>query len=365
MISRPQKIDNTIVQKIGDDIKFLKAILDVLEPKEIGKVGKKDDKMLRHQFASIISKQYGKLKSEFQKLGQKKDWKTLLRTKKVLREFIEYSGKYEEGVETGRIYYRTLKVSKNDLEAIWAKVKHIGYLLVLKGDHLTGRKELNEALTELSKLTDRNSDPVVECYFYCHRYLGISYHRDNLKVDLDKAEEHYRMAEEYTSHFKGRTGKYNELIARIKGNLGNLAMSKGDHRKALELFKQSHAMFLDLGDKEHIGIAKLQMVEALLYLRTDPEYENVPTYLGEANVLFNEIAWIEGQGRCQKYYTYFYMYQLEEAPFLTPAQKKKIIHEALNYAKLGKASYTQIDKKKEIGRLEGRIEILEQKLREM
>lgn len=353
-ISNSVDMGSLTVAQIDDDIELLKALLRLIKPNNI---------QLTTPFSDIISSQYDRLKIALDKLERKKDWKTLIRTKEILREYFEYTGRYEDGVITGRSYYHALRELKNDVEAIWTRIKHVGYLLILAGKHSEGRKEIEEALIELSLLPDKNSETCLECSFYGHRYLGISFHRDNVKVDLDKAMEHYLVAKRLVDRFNDER-KRNELHARVQGNFGNLAMSQKKHAEALSLFKESLGLFLELRDKEHIGIAKLQIVEALNYLQDkELEYKNVGLYLEEANLLFNEIRWLEGQARVYKYYTIYYRQQLRKAS--TILEKTDFIYRALRYAKLSKALYEQINNKTEVGKMEGQVENLSDELMEL
>lgn len=347
----PQEALTPKVQ-IQKDISFLEALITLINPQiEISDT-----------YSQIITKQYSRLYSEVKKAAENQEWETLLSVKRVLREYFEYSGKYLDGVEVGQLYVKALEGHGNLEEALWTKVKHIGYLLILAGEHSKGRKHIREALQQLLELPNGNPNFVHECLFYCHRYLGISFQRDpdpNSR-DLEKAKKHFDEAKTCIEFFSGNQQKSKELTARLLGNLGNVALEECDYSSALDLYKESLKTFYELEDEEHIGIAYLQLSEAI---NAGPTLEAVITdYLERANLIFVRIGWIEGQARIDEQYAQYYESMAEHARSLK--MRAKYVNECLNAVRRSKARYQQVSHQRGIGRLEAieqRINLMSKK----
>src|SRR5207249_2938728 len=116
------------------------------------------------------------IRREIVRLESKGDWYRLIEVKKRLREYFEYSGRYLDGSELGKLFVHALQELGENREAAWTQVKQIGYLLILAGRHTEGRKEISNVLKTLPSAAP--TDPSINVLrFYCNRYLGISFQR--------------------------------------------------------------------------------------------------------------------------------------------------------------------------------------------
>jgi tetratricopeptide (TPR) repeat protein len=273
------------------EVDFLKAFLTIFSP----------NLSPGDQYSKIVKAHFSKLQEQLQRLENDEDWSSLISIKERLREYFEYSGQYKDGVEFGKVYVRALRHLKRDLEAAWAKVKDVGYLLVLDGKHDEGRKFLNETLSDLEFIED---DLKGECYFYCFRYLGISYLRDEDFGDIDRAKEYFSKAEGCIDMLRSYPKKQKPLNARILGNQGNISLVEGRHEEAIQYYEKSYKLFRELGDKEHIGIAKLQCAQSIMSRKN--HIDSVPSHLSEAKAMFIDIGWLEGMARVTEQYARYY-----------------------------------------------------------
>jgi len=269
------------------EVDFLKAYLTFIRPPVT----------LVETYSQIIAAQYEGIRRAVGELEQRQDWAALLAVKERLGEYFEYQGKYIEGIEFGKLYARALERQGKTSEALWFKVKRIAYLLILAGDCVNGRRMIDHALRSLSKLPATSS--VRECCFYCYRYKGIAYMRDQVthtkSYRLKKAEECFAKAEQVVGTFVHSRDKFRELRGRVLGNWGNLAQEESDYITATSCYVQSLRLFRRLDDKEHIGIALLQMSQARISGSFDLDI--VEADLDYAESIFVDIGWIEGQGR--------------------------------------------------------------------
>lgn len=265
------------------EIDFIKAFITFIEP----------DTLLTDSYSQILCGHYNTLCAELQRLEQRRDWQSLLDVKKRLREYFEYCGKYAEGVEAGRRYVRALEALGETYEALWVRVKHIAWLLILAGKHQAGRQLLSDVVNTVKKSKAMKVEK--ELLFYCHRYLAISFHRDRSSGDLRKAQCHLERARTLADGFAAGTSKRMELDARLSANWGNLALERRQFSKALKCYKDSLRLFLELGDQEHIGIANLQLAEAAI---TSGDFKlEVKQHLETAEAIFLRLGWIEGHAR--------------------------------------------------------------------
>jgi hypothetical protein len=327
------------------EIGFLSAFLAFIKP----------DTDLSDRYSDMISRQFVQLSTEVNKLEKNQDWQTLLFVKQRLREYFEYSGKYCDGVEFGRMYVRALDWLKQPEEAIWTKVKHVGYLLILAEQHELGRREILDALERLSILPVTRSDSVYECYFYCYRYLGISYQRDTISGDMKVAKEYFQKARECIDFFKHNERKRRELHARLLGNLGNVALTERRFSDALNNYKESHDLFVEVGDREHIGIAKFKIAQTRIASKDG--IEDAPALLDAAHLMFIEIGWLEGEARIAEQYARYYEYKAEKSDSGT----EKYIELALNYVHQSQSLYRRIG----LAGTDRRIDELQSRLEDM
>lgn len=165
------------------EVDFLRAYLAVIGP----------DTRVSDTYAQILDGHLASLLAEANRLSRDEDWGRLLALKQRLREYFEYSGRYDDGLTMGRAYLKALLELGQAEEALWTRVKHIGYMLILSGNYSEGRREIAAALEDSASITDEQSRLRIQ--FYAHRYLGVSYHRDPTRRDVVKAATNFRHAE--------------------------------------------------------------------------------------------------------------------------------------------------------------------------
>ena len=334
------------------DIELLRAILILTKLKPPAKIS--------DTLSQIIAKQHVRLENEFEILRTSQDWDSLLATKKILREFFEYTGLYREGVEIGEVYLEALDALEDEQESIWTLIKHIGYLLILAEEHDDARKALEEAQRKISK-QDEKTMFYIESNFYCNRYLGVSYHRDQNNGNIDKAIKYFNEAESFVEKSKKSPLKYKEMKARLLGNIGNIAVTNQRYNDALNYFQQSHNIFSELQDREHIGISYLQIVEALIPTGKDEKSnKEIEDYLEKAFNIFIGIGWIEGLARTTKYFAKYY----EKRSLGSRSSKQKISYlEKANSSLIkSRAWYSQIKLERQIGRVDEHMLRINEKL---
>jgi hypothetical protein len=323
------------------EVDFIKAYISFVQP----------DTPLTDSYSEILSKHYSKIRSEILRLEKQSDWDSLLEVKRRLREYFEYSGRYLDGVEFGTRYVRALDEIGEQLEAIWTKVKHVGYLLILAGKHKAGRTVILDALSEL-KARDDSSDSARELLFYCYRYLGISFQRDNLSGNLGKAREFFEKADEVVGSFDKNVQKQNELRARLLGNLGNLALDSGSFATALESYQLMLDIFVERGDLEHIGIANLKVAEAIV--ASGKNLKNAFPHLKAAESVSLTLGWIEGQARVLEQEGRAYERLAAACP--RAARKEEYRRKCVTAALNSKALFERIENQRGLGRVESLIE---------
>ena len=271
------------------EVDFLKAYLSIIRPQT----------PLSSTYSDIITNDYDRLRAAVRELEHREDWEALLEVKSRLGEYFEYRGKYDDGVEFGELYARALEKLDNKEQAIWIRVKHLGYLLILAGKHERGRDQITEALLKFDTLDNPDSESVRECKFYCYRYLGISWMRDNRIVDkheaMERARKYFEAADRMVQSFPEDSKKYKELRARLLGNLGNLALEQGRIEEALANYRRSLGLFQQVEDPEHIGIAHLQIAQS--QIKGNVTDDNTDMLLDKAEAIFLDLGWVEGQAR--------------------------------------------------------------------
>lgn len=249
--------------------------------------------------ANTIRRNYEKLRDEVRQLRNKSDWDSIIRVKERLREYFEYAGQYLQGVKFGEAYVEALRANKRDEEALWAKVKNVGYLLVLTGNHKAGRVELEAARSELeTKTRSQASESMLECLFYCYRYLGVSVQRDPKIQGTSHTRENFAQCEALLERLIPGSRKHDELLARLHGNLGNTAIDDGAIDEAMQRYEASLQLFIQLEDAEHIGIARLKLSECRVITRS--ELPAALELLDLAGATFTTLPWIEGMARIEE-----------------------------------------------------------------
>jgi len=325
------------INNISKEIEFLKAFILIFEP----------ELKLSYPYSKIIGNNYNLLYSLVKKLDENKDWIALLEVKSRLKEYFEYSGLYSDGIKFGKIYVNALERLGKKLDAIWEKVKHIGYLYILSGEHKLAREIIYESIAQLKAMDNTNS--VNECLFYCYRYLGVSYHRDRKFGDIHKAKEYFVKAEKYVEFFDKNSIKYKQLIGRLLGNKGNIALSEKKYSEAIEHYENSSTVFHEIEDEEHIGIANLQIAQAII--SSNNKLEEAEPFLNNAKIIFIEIGWIEGQARiCEQYARLYKTYSFNNPEGIE--KQKHYLQIALKYLKESKELYLYVGVEKHIGRIE-------------
>jgi len=240
------------------------------------------------------------------RLRQCANWKDLLEMRVRLREYFEYSGRYKDGWEFGYAYADALHALGAQHERRWVQVKDIGYMLILDGHHLRGRREIDSALQDLHSSPAANEfTSTASLEFYACRYLGISHERAR-NPDLTTARKLFDRAGVVLQRFPKESADYRALWARLQGNYGNLAFDTGDMPESLELHEQSLAAFQALGDLEHAGIANMNIAKTLVHWDNPLGCDPWP-YLSSARSAFSQIDWIEGQGRVHEQMALYFL----------------------------------------------------------
>ena len=195
----------------SEEMDLIKAFVRFIRP----------DTALTSTYSDILTQRLHDIRAEVARLESRGDWGTLLKVRQRLREYFEYSGNYLLGVAFGRLFVRALQESGDHTEAAWAAVKNVGYLLILAAKHAEGRKEIASVLDGIPSLLPSPSLPVLK--FYCNRYLGISFQRDDIAPDLTKAKTYFDQAAACIETVGQTSPIWKELHARLLGNYGNLA----------------------------------------------------------------------------------------------------------------------------------------------
>ena len=325
-----------------EELGFVKAFLRFIDP----------GVSLTDTYYRIVNRNLDQIRSEVSRLEANGDWTTMLQVKTRLREFFEYSGKYKIGAAWGRQFANAQKQLGEDLEAAWTNVKQVAYLEILAGEHKTGRQLLISTLDTLrSRQGGASESATLE--FYCHRYLGISYQREELPGNLDEARRHFDEAQGCISAAAVQDPAKTELQARLLTNYGNLALAAGEIRKALEFYTASLKLFIKVKDSEHIGIANLKIGEAIIAGAGD--LREAGSHLDYAEGLFLELGYIELQGRVAEQRARLGRQVAAQASDLDV--RRTHIRVAIDNANRAKRLYRQIDSQKRLGAIE---EILKQ-----
>jgi hypothetical protein len=328
--------------KRSAEIQWLTAFLEIISPDRLG-----------NPFIDVINHRFDDIRNTVDELEKTEDWKTLISVRIKLREYFEFSGKYDDGVKFGRKYLVALDKIGEKEDAIWNRVKNIGYMLILSDKHTEGRGEIERAISLLSLAESNKYVSLNECFFYCYRYLGISYMRDeNIGSEesrMGEARKCFEKAREYAEKYKGNGEKYMELSARIETNFGNLALMQLNYTEAFSKYKISHELFMKLFDKEHLGISNLKIAEALMGYSEGDNYAETKRYLRDADSVFHEIGWLEGEARVHEQFARLYKRRVE---YHTNKEKKHdYLERALEHCNHSKKLFAKNHNEKAAGRL--------------
>lgn len=311
------------------------------------------DTSLTDTYSLILAKRLDDIREDISHLERKADWHMVVEVKRRLREYFEYSGRYLEGVNFGRIFHKALNEIGDSQEAVWTMVKQVGYLLILAGRHTEGRKAINDVLAALpAKNSSELATKVLR--FYCNRYLGISYQRDPLHANPKRAAAYFDAAQACIDRIEKTCSTRKELQARLWGNYGNLAFDNGRLQDALDYYAKSRDLFLELTDDEHIGIAHFQIGKTALALNFD--LEDARTNLSTAASIFIQLGWIEGQGNVHEQYSL--LYEHLHATSRTERAKNQYLQLAIENANRALACFERIDNQKRLGGVESVIQRL-------
>lgn len=311
------------------EVEFIRSMLEFIEP----------ETKLNDSYSELLSLHYGRICGELVRLEDTGDWATLLEVKQRLRDYFEFTGKYDEGARHGMRYVRALQELGLTHEARWTRVKHVGYLTILSGKHSRGRKEIGAVLREVGPRPANAA--VAELLFYCYRYLGISYMRDESAGSLPRAEELFDQAREIVKWFEKRHKATTtaELTARILCNQGNLDYRQKRYGAATAKYTRSLELFRVLDDEEHIGICHLKIAQSLV--ATGKKLEVAAGHLDSAERAFIDVGWVEGQGRVA--YQYGLLYELRAARARANGKKRELRRDALQWAVRARRLFERID----------------------
>lgn len=331
------------------ELDFVRSYLTFIHP----------NTLLTASYSQILTEQYNKIDAAFRRVQKTRDWETLLEIKKRLREYFEFSGSYKAGAEFGEAYVEALQELGQPLEAVWAEIKDVGYMLILDGNYVRGRQVINEALERLMVLQPVSSPERNQAAFYGHRYKGISYQRQRDRR-LDCARDCFEAAAKCLEGFETDSQKWQALRARLDGNLGNLALDKDDPLRARDYFVSSLRGFESVEDEEHIGIAHLNIGKAITRMQDRCGLDPV-THLEHALRVFGRLGWCEGQGRVHEQFALYYE---KEARVMEGEQRAELYQQALNSANNALAQFEWMRSPRWMGRIEGLIDRLEGELQE-
>jgi len=329
-----------LAKKPGREIDFVKAYIAFIQP----------DVKLTDTYSTILVRHYNTICAEVERLESREDWSALLEVKRRLREYFEYSGRYADGVQFGRRYVRALEALGETAEALWTKAKHVGYLLILDGDHEAGRREIAEVLAAV-----QNSPSLLDdLKFYALRYMSISYLRDPMGADTLKSERYLAAAAEVVGQFPTGSQRRRELEARLQSNQGNLALERGDHRTAMSCYQASLEGFKQLDDQEHIGIAHLKLAQAMIRGHASARDE-AARHLKTAESIFIGLGWIEGHARVLEQRTRLSLLGANS----NKRQRGRYRLEAIAAANTARALYLRIRHQEGIGRMDALLSELD------
>ncbi len=319
-----------------EEIEFLKAYLKFIDPHV----------SLTDTYCSMLSKNIEQIRRDVAELESKGDWETLVQVKVRLREYFEYSGAYRYGADCGIRFANALTELGDHHEAAWTRVKQVAYLKILAGDHAEGRKELFAILQAHNEGQSDRSNSTLR--FYCNRYLGISYQREELPGNLAEALKYFDQAGSCLAELSQEDPTRRELEARLLANYGNLALETRDFRSAVDFYTSSLGLFSELDDSEHIGIAHRQIGQALIAGGSDLAAANM--HLDVAEGLFLELGYVELQGRLAEQRALLNETLARHASHAVA--KKHHVGVALENANRAKRLYRQIDSQRRLGAIE-------------
>jgi hypothetical protein len=294
-----QKIKKALGRAVVDeDAEVLRGLIRVAGADRIA---------LWNTYGDILRMRYDDIVREVDTLRESQNWSQLLEVKALLREFFEFSGAYDKGVQFGAYYVTALDALGRSFEAAWSKTKDIGYMNILAGRHQTGRDAI---LGVVSGFTDWSSDTprddVEELMAYAHRYLAISYHRDRALNNATKPVEHLAMAEKHASELPAGSRRRRALHARLLRNRGHLDQDAGRVEAALRLYETSLAEFTELEEYEHIAGTRLCIAKALT-LRGGEAKKGVLEHLRAAEHAYEHLGSVEGRAKVSLQYAKYYL----------------------------------------------------------
>jgi tetratricopeptide (TPR) repeat protein len=256
--------------------------------------------------SKIINDRFNELCSGLDTLRKSGALHTFTRVQDRLRKYFEFSGNYEQGIRFGNNYAET--IGTHDLHAMhWTQIYLIAYLSILANKHDEGRKVLKIIIKSLNSSiqTTGDLDIVMEQLFYCHRYCGISHHRSKYSKNLAQARVDFTEAKRIANSYAGNKERKEDLEARIGLNIGNLFLEEGNFLLAIEQYERSKKIFTDRSDVEHIGICDEKIAAAII--GEGKHLDNSAMLLQNAENVYIDIAWVEGQGRVAELYAQLYL----------------------------------------------------------
>jgi tetratricopeptide (TPR) repeat protein len=322
------------------EIDFLRAYLAVIRPQI----------KVSDTYAHILDGHLSELIGEADRLARDEDWARLLELKLRLREYFEFSGRYLEGVTLGRAYVAALRGLGQLEEAVWARVKHLGYMLILAGELQEGRREIHAALGEAAVLPESAS--ISRLRFYAHRYLGISYQRDASRPRVREAREHFERARALVDRVTESGESAVDLRARILRNFANLESQEGNHSLSLSLYQESLRLFEQAADQEHAGVTHLAIAQTLI--RAGDTNEDPLGHLSTAEEIFSRIGWLEGLGRVQEQYARHWL--TTSTRIGPPAERVRVRELAARHARTARSLYERIRLERMMGRMDALLE---------
>jgi tetratricopeptide (TPR) repeat protein len=335
------QIGTALIQHGRADGDFVPSYLSLIHP---------TDKMLTH--AELLRRNCDRLRQELEGLVEIGAWTKIMEVNIRVRELFEFAGLYREGSHFGGIFEHALRQRGETDEADWALVKNVAYLQILDGQHADARQILESVIASNPK-EDITSKPArQQLLFYAHRYLGISYQRDQPPM-LRKALMHFQRAEQMVVAFAGSPKDGQEMKARILGNLGNLKLELGQVSVALDLHTQSLRLFEDLQNKEHIGIENLHMAKAIVQ-KGGRGVSQALHHLHESELIAVRIGWLEGQGRVAEQWARYHM-ALSNVRQNEPARQKHL-EEAERAAQRALATFELMKSQRWSGRIQALLD---------
>lgn len=264
-------------------------------------------------YADMLRLRFHDITREVSTLRSSRSWERILETKILLREFLEFSGAYEDAARFGNYYFTALSELNHTFEAAWSKLKDIGYMNILAGRHTRGRNAINEVILSEEQWADgTSSDEIAELLSYAHRYLAISYHRDSAFGDIDKAVSHLSLAKNLAEKISPASRRYHALHARLSRNKAHLELHRGHEDTALGLYEQSLNEFTQMEDYEHIASTRMSIANALLMIRSSKS-RDVLNHLRAADLAYKHLGAIEGSAKVNLLYARYFLRNCDDA----------------------------------------------------